>query len=88
MNPFTAHTKQQGVTYIEHWLFAMGIACRLMISVAAFAVHAMLPFIPILPRHDLEATTAYLSERNDWIESAKTSTSSRRTPFDDIAIAQ
>jgi hypothetical protein len=31
----------------------------------------MLPFIPIEPRLDLEATTAYLAERNQWIESAK-----------------
>ena len=28
MNPFTSHTKQQGVTYSEHFGFAIGIACR------------------------------------------------------------
>lgn len=71
MNPFTAHTKKQGVTYIEHLHFAIGIAGRLMISVLAFATHAILPFIDIAKRHDLEATMAYLGERNDWIESQK-----------------
>jgi hypothetical protein len=71
MNPLTTHPEQQGVTYFEHWRFAMGIAYRLLSSVIAFALHAMLPFIPIEPRLDLEATTAYLAERNQWIESAK-----------------
>ena len=67
INPFIAHTQQQGVTYVEHWYFAY----RLLTSVVAFAAHAILPFIPIKPEHDLEATVAYLKERNDWIESAK-----------------
>lgn len=71
MNPFTEHTRQQGVTYLEHWGFAMGIAYRLLASVIAFAVHAMLPFISIERTHDLEATAAFLEERNHWIESAK-----------------
>ena len=71
MNPFTTHAQQQGVTYVEHWYFAMGIAYRLFISVITFAAHAILPFIPIKPEHDLEATVAYLNERNAWIESAK-----------------
>lgn len=71
MNPFTAHPQQQGITYMDHWSFAMGIAYRLLISVVAFALHAMLPFIPIAPRLDLEATAAYLAERNRWIETAK-----------------
>jgi hypothetical protein len=71
MNPFTSHTQQQGVSYSEHWGFAMGIACRLLVSVISFAVHAMLPFISINPSHDLEATAAFLEERNHWIETAK-----------------
>ena len=71
MNPFTEHTQQQGVTYIEHWCFAMGIAYRLLGSVVAFALHAMLPFIDIECRLDLEATAAFVEERNRWIEGAK-----------------
>ena len=70
MNLMTAHTQQQGVTYSEHWGFAMGIAYRLLISMIAFALHAMLPFISIEPRLDLEATAAFLEERNHWIENA------------------
>jgi hypothetical protein len=36
MNPFATHPQQQGVTYFEHWRFAMGIAYRLLTSVVAF----------------------------------------------------
>jgi hypothetical protein len=70
MNPFTAHPNRQGVTYAAHWVFAMGIAYRLLASVAAFALHALLPSISIDPRLDLEATAAFLAERNRWIENA------------------
>lgn len=71
MNPFTAHPRQQCITYFEHWCFAMGIAARLLTSVVAFAVHALLPAISIEPQFDLEATADYLRKRNDWIETAK-----------------
>ncbi len=81
MNPFTAHPQHQGISYTEHWSFAMGIACRLLISVAAFALHAMLPFIPIAPRHDLEMTTAYLVERNHWIETSKNTRVDEQSDF-------
>jgi len=70
MNPFTRHPHHQGVSYLEHWFFAMGIAWRLLASVGAFALHALLPFISIAAHHDLETTAAYLAERNRWIESA------------------
>lgn len=69
MNPFTRHPSRQGITYIEHWHFAMGIACRLLNSVAAFVVHALFPFVPVSPELDLESTAAFIRERNDWIES-------------------
>jgi hypothetical protein len=71
MNPLTIHPRQQGVSYFEHWLFAMNIAYCLLTRALSFAVHAMLPFIPIEPRQDLEATAAYLLDRNQWIETAK-----------------
>ena len=70
MKPFTEHPHQQGVTYFEHWHFAMGIAYRLLASVVAFGLHAILPFITIEPRLDLEATAAFLAERNRFIETA------------------
>ena len=70
MNPFTTHPHRQGITYAEHWRFAMGIAWRLLTSVVAFALHALLPCLGIARRLDLEATAAYLDERNRWIETA------------------
>jgi hypothetical protein len=71
MNPFTQHTQQQGVTYFEHFCFAMGIALRLSGSVFAFAAHAIFPFIDIDATLDLEATADFLQKRNHWIERAK-----------------
>jgi hypothetical protein len=70
MNPFTEHTQQQGVGYVEHACFALGIALRLLRSVVAFAVHAVFPFIGIERRLDLEATADFLRQRNAWIEGA------------------
>lgn len=70
MNPFTQHTQQQGVTYLQHLFFATGIAWRLSSTVIAFAAHAIFPFIDIDKTLDLEATIDYLQERNHWIESA------------------
>jgi hypothetical protein len=70
MKPFTRHPHKQGVTYFEHWVFAMGIAVRLLSSVAAFVLHAVLPFVSIEPRLDLEATSEFLLERNCFIENA------------------
>ena len=67
MNLFTEHTQQQGVTYVEHWFFAMGIAMRLLSSVIAFVLHAVFPFIDIGRELDLEATMDFLDERNRWI---------------------
>lgn len=69
MNIFTAHTKEQGVTYLEHLVFAMRIAARLSMSVIAFTLHAIFPFFGIRKEHDLEATAAFILEQNDWIES-------------------
>ena len=71
MNLFTEHTHEQGLTYIEHWCFAMGIAWRLMNSMAAFTVHAIFPFISIARKHDFEATIAFIHERNEWIAYAR-----------------
>jgi hypothetical protein len=71
MNPFTAHPHRQCISYFEHLRFAMGIAIRLLASVAAFAGHAILPAISIEPRLDLEGTADYLRERNRWIETAR-----------------
>jgi hypothetical protein len=71
MNPFSAHPNRQGVSYLEHLLFAMGIAVRLFYSVIAFTVHAIFPFIDIRRELDLQATTDFLQERNQWIGNKK-----------------
>ena len=70
MTIFTQHPHDQGISYFEHWGFAMGIAWRLFCSVLAFAIHALMPWITIEKQLDLEATSAFLLERNDFIETA------------------
>jgi hypothetical protein len=70
MTIFTQHPHDQGITYFGHWGFAMGIAWRLLCSVLAFAIHAVMPWITIEKQYDLEATSAFLLERNDFIETA------------------
>jgi hypothetical protein len=70
MTIFTEHPHAQGVSYFEHAQFAIGIAWRLLRSVLAFTLHAALPFITIDRQFDLEATSAFLLERNHFIETA------------------
>jgi len=79
-SPFTAHPREQGLTYWEHWWFAIAVAARLARSVVAFAAHAILPCVPISARLDLEATAERLLEYNRWIEAAKRSRSAQRIP--------
>ena len=70
MSIFTQHPHDQGISYFEHCGFAMGIAWRLFRSVLAFAIHALMPWITIKKPLDLEATSVYMLERNEFIESA------------------
>lgn len=71
MNIFTQHTRQQGVTYLEHMFFAVGIAIHLFNSVIAFAVHGLFPFIDIKKELDLDATASFINAKNNWIEEKK-----------------
>jgi hypothetical protein len=71
MNIFTKHTRQQGVSYLEHMFFAVGIALRLSNSVIAFALHGIFPFIDIKKELDLEATARFINAKNNWIEGKK-----------------
>jgi len=70
MTVFTKHPHEQGVSYFEHLGFAIGIAGRLLTTVVAFTLHALFPFITIQRQFDLEATSAFLLERNRFIEAA------------------
>lgn len=74
MNIFTQHTQKQGVGYLEHLVFAVGIAARLFSSVVVFFLHGIFPFIDIRKELDLEATTEFLNEQNEWIEGMKSNT--------------
>ena len=85
MNIFTKHTQQQGVTYLEHMFFAVGIAVRLSNTVIAFILHGVFPFIDIKQELDLEETARYINAKNNWIENQK---HSRRTEVIDQPVLQ
>ena len=78
MTIFTQHPHDQGISYLEHLDFAMGIAWRLLRSVVAFAIHALLPWITIEKELDLEATSRYLMDQNGFIETASQAARKRR----------
>ncbi len=80
MTIFTQHPHDQGITYSEHWGFAMGIAWRLFRSALAFAIHAQMPWITIEKQLDLEATSVFLQERNAFIETAAAGAAHRVEP--------
>lgn len=71
MKSFTEHTQAQGLSYLAHWCFAIGVAWRLMNSVFTFTLHAFFPFMQIERRLDLEATMEFIKERNEWIKNSK-----------------
>lgn len=68
---FLAHPHNQGVSYFVHLQFAMGIAIQLGLSVFFFTLHAIFPFIDIPRSLDLEASTHFLQQQNNWIEGQK-----------------
>lgn len=45
MNPFVAHPRACGLTYAQHWRFAMGVAVDAMAAGCAAFVHGFLPFL-------------------------------------------
>jgi len=59
------HLKERKISYVSHGLFALGIAIRLGASAVAFAIHAILPFVPIPESLNLEATGLYLFEKDN-----------------------
>lgn len=44
-NPFTAHPREAGETYWQHFGFAMGVAGRALAAGLAAALHAVFPFL-------------------------------------------
>lgn len=83
MKLFTEHPVDQGFTYFSHYVFAAGIALRLLRSALAFVLHAVFPFVPIAPELDLEATSAYVLERNRFVEQSAQAASGDRDVRDD-----
>jgi hypothetical protein len=80
MTVFTQHPHEQGVSYSEHLDFAIGIAWHLFMCVLSFITHALFPFITIKRQFDLEATSAFLLERNRFIEAAAANSRTRTEP--------
>ena len=86
MNPFNEHPHQQGISYLQHMCFAIGISSRLFRSVIAFTLHAIFPFIDIQRSLDLEATARFIQEQNNWIENSKNKKAALPQIKDDTSI--
>lgn len=68
MNLFTNLPHKQGFTWWSHFCFASGIAVRLLPSAANFAVHAVIPAVPMRTSWNLEGVCQFLNERNGFVE--------------------
>jgi len=62
------HLEKKKVGYLQHFLFALGVAYKLSLSSLFFTIHAILPFIPIPYNLNLESMALYLFERNNDLE--------------------
>ncbi len=69
--PFLSHPKSKGQSYFGHFLLAMSVAIRLLISSLLFSAHAVLPLIPIATRFNLDATIFFLTAKNQSIATAR-----------------
>ncbi len=65
---FTKHPNSSGKGFLEHGLFAVKIAMRLIAKGLLFLVHAALPFIRIPYSLNLESTALFLFEKNNELE--------------------
>jgi hypothetical protein len=64
-NPLTKHAKENGHEgYFSHFKFAFAIAIRTGVASFVFAVHSILPFIPLPKFLNLEMTIQYLIRKN------------------------
>tara|TARA_Y100001937_G_scaffold128199_1_gene202963 strand:+ start:3832 stop:4032 length:201 start_codon:yes stop_codon:yes gene_type:complete len=62
------HLKENEISYLGHFLFAMGISWRLSISSLIFMIHALLPVISIPDRYNLDAMALFLFEKNNELD--------------------
>ncbi len=62
------HLKENNTSYLQHFMFAMGVSWRLSVSSLFFMIHALAPMINIPDRYDLDAMALYLFEKNNELE--------------------
>tara|TARA_R110000824_G_scaffold247300_2_gene436389 strand:- start:261 stop:476 length:216 start_codon:yes stop_codon:yes gene_type:complete len=64
-NLFTKHAKENGhAGYFSHFAFAFPMSIRMSMAACAFALHSILPFIPLPKFLNLEMTIQYLIKKN------------------------
>ena len=61
---FCRHPNENGKSWLQHMLFAVGISTKLSLSSFFFLLHGFVPFIPTPTSYNLEAMISYLTERN------------------------
>tara|TARA_Y100000593_G_C4283816_1_gene324258 strand:+ start:214 stop:450 length:237 start_codon:yes stop_codon:yes gene_type:complete len=65
-NPFTHHPRKcANRSYFQHFIFAMGLGVRLMLTGYVFTFHAMFPFIKIPAKLNLTETALHLHREEE-----------------------
>lgn len=44
MNPFTKHPSEVGMSYFQHFIFALSVAFNLLMGVFSCTIHGFFPF--------------------------------------------
>jgi len=68
---FCNHPRENGKTWLQHMLFAVGISIKMVLSSFFFLLHGLAPFIPVPTRYNLEAMISYLTERDTKVQLIK-----------------
>lgn len=59
----TEHHRSEGMTYIQHFVYALTIAARMLASAACLILHSVFPFICPPRGLDMESMRDFLNEK-------------------------
>ena len=68
---FTKHPTEVGKTWLKHLFFCLMVCSRLLLSLIAFLIHGVLPFIPIPRLLNLEETSEWLYQKDRKLDSER-----------------
>ena len=72
VNPFKDHPKKNAdMTWLQHFISAIGIGIRLIVTGIFFIIHGVFPFVQIPKHFNLGNSVNYLEKENDKRKSIK-----------------